>query len=141
MSCSLPLPRKLVQKHMPMNLTATRIISGRLSFPSIFLLWAQTGFRYLFSLIEHMDETNLTILQGAYVYTLYKDEKGLAESVVAALFTSGFLAAAISALFVGKLADRYGRRLACLIFCGTYAVSCLTKISNDVIILFIGRLL
>lgn len=79
--------------------------------------------------------------QGAYVYTLYKDEKGLAESVVAALFTSGFLAAAVSALFVGKLADRYGRRLACLVFCATYAVSCLTKISDDVIVLFVGRLL
>jgi hypothetical protein len=39
------------------------------------------------------------------------------------------------------LADKYGRRLACLVFCGTYAVSCLTKISNDVIILFIGKLL
>jgi MFS transporter, MFS domain-containing protein family, molybdate-anion transporter len=39
------------------------------------------------------------------------------------------------------LADKYGRRLACLAFCGTYAASCLTKISNDVIILSIGRLL
>jgi MFS transporter, MFS domain-containing protein family, molybdate-anion transporter len=39
------------------------------------------------------------------------------------------------------LADKYGRRLACLVFCGTYAASCLTKISNDVIVLFIGRLL
>lgn len=79
--------------------------------------------------------------QGAYVYTLYKDEKGLAESVVAMLFTSGFLAAAVSALFVGSLADKYGRRMACLVFCITYAVGCLTKISDDVMILFIGRLL
>jgi MFS family permease len=80
-------------------------------------------------------------LQGAYVYTLYKDEKNLAESVVAMLFTCGFLAAAISAVSTGALADKYGRRLACLVFCLLYAVSCLTKIWDDLIILFIGRLL
>lgn len=83
----------------------------------------------------------LTSKQGAYVYTLYKDEKNLAETTVAGLFTCGFLAAAISALFFGSLADKYGRRLACLVFCVTYAVGCLTKISNNVIVLFIGRLL
>jgi MFS transporter, MFS domain-containing protein family, molybdate-anion transporter len=42
---------------------------------------------------------------------------------------------------VGSLADKYGRRLACLAFCVAYALGCLTKISNNVIILFIGRLL
>ena len=47
----------------------------------------------------------------------------------------------MSAIFVGSLADRYGRRLASLVFCVTYAVGCLTKISNDVTVLFIGRLL
>ena len=61
--------------------------------------------------------------------------------MVAALFTSGFLAAAISALFVGSLADKYGRRLACLAFCVAYAVGCLTKISDSVFVLLIGRLL
>jgi MFS family permease len=111
-------------------------------FLTVYLLvmgsdWLQVQY-YLFS---YRSGTLLTMLKGAYVYTLYKDEKNLAETVVADLFTCGFLAAAISALFVGSLADRYGRRLACLVFCVTYAIGCLTKISNDVTILFIGRLL
>jgi MFS family permease len=69
------------------------------------------------------------------------DEKGLAEEVVAALFMTGFLAGAVSASFTGKLADRYGRRAACLAFCITYSISCLALISNDIIILFLGRVL
>ncbi|EQK98084.1 major facilitator superfamily domain containing protein 5 [Ophiocordyceps sinensis CO18] len=80
-------------------------------------------------------------LQGAYVYTLYKDEKHLPESTVASLFTCGFLAAAMAALVVGSLADRYGRRLACLAFCVLYTASCLTKISDSVAVLWAGRLL
>jgi MFS transporter, MFS domain-containing protein family, molybdate-anion transporter len=52
--------------------------------------------------------------------------------------SSGFLAATLSALFLGELADKRGRRQTCLVFCGTYAVNCLTKISNNAIVLFIG---
>ncbi|KAH6665715.1 hypothetical protein B0J14DRAFT_660414 [Halenospora varia] len=80
-------------------------------------------------------------LQGPYIYPLYKDEKGLAEEVVAALFMTGFLAGAVSASFTGKLADRYGRRLACLAFCVIYSLSCLTLLTNDIAILFVGRML
>ncbi|KAI7534193.1 hypothetical protein KC331_g12691 [Hortaea werneckii] len=53
-------------------------------------------------------------LQGPYIYTLYHDAKALPEPTVAALFTTGFIAAAVSASFVGSLADRYGRKAACL---------------------------
>jgi MFS transporter, MFS domain-containing protein family, molybdate-anion transporter len=69
------------------------------------------------------------------------DEKGLAEEVVAALFMTGFLAGAVSASFTGNLADRYGRRLACLAFCVIYSLSCLTLLTDDIAILFIGRML
>lgn len=80
-------------------------------------------------------------LQGPYIYTLYKDEKKLDEAVVAALFMTGFISAAVSASFVGSLADKYGRRFACLAFCAIYSVSCLTTLLNDLVILFIGRML
>ncbi|KFY03525.1 hypothetical protein O988_01421 [Pseudogymnoascus sp. VKM F-3808] len=80
-------------------------------------------------------------LQGPYVYTLYKDEYGLAEPTVAMLFAAGFVAAAVSATFVGALADRYGRRMACMVFCITYALSCVTKLSSEIVTLLIGRLL
>lgn len=48
-------------------------------------------------------------------------------SLVAFLFTLGFLSAALSAPFIGPLADRYGRRLFCYLFCAIYTISCLTK--------------
>jgi MFS family permease len=57
------------------------------------------------------------------------------------LKTTGFLAAAISATFVGSLADRYGRRAACRFFCIIYAISCLTVLSNNISVLFFGRML
>ncbi|KXL49471.1 hypothetical protein M433DRAFT_159952 [Acidomyces richmondensis BFW] len=80
-------------------------------------------------------------LQGPYIYPMYKDEKGLSEETVAHLFTTGFLAAAVSATFVGSLADRYGRRAACRFFCITYSASCITILFDNVIVLFLGRVL
>lgn len=75
------------------------------------------------------------------MYALYKDEKRLSESTVAALFTTGFITAGLSASFVGGLADHFGRRLGCLIFCVTYGSSCLSTLSNDLAMLFVGRAL
>lgn len=75
------------------------------------------------------------------MYTLYKDEKALPEPTVAALFTSGFIVAGISASFVGALADKYGRRAGCLTFCITYALSCISVLSDSTLILFVGRAL
>jgi len=69
------------------------------------------------------------------------DEKGLVEEVVAALFMTGFLAGAVSASCTGKLADRYGRRRACLVFCVIYSLSCLTLLVDDIVTLLIGRVL
>lgn len=75
------------------------------------------------------------------MYTLYKDEKGIAESTVAALFTTGFVTAGITASFVGSLVDHHGRRSGCLACCLTYSLSCLCVLSNDRFILFVGRAL
>lgn len=80
-------------------------------------------------------------LQGPFIYTLYKDEKRLSEEIVARLFATGFLAGAISAFFVGSLADKYGRRLGCLACCAIMTLSCLAILSESIIVLFIGRVL
>ncbi|KAK0103158.1 hypothetical protein ONS96_005767 [Cadophora gregata f. sp. sojae] len=69
------------------------------------------------------------------------DEKKLPEETVAKLFMAGFLAAAISASFMGKLADIYGRKLACLTFCVLYSLSCLSLLADHIAILVIGRIL
>ena len=83
----------------------------------------------------------LTPDKGPYIYTLYKDEKRLDESVVAALFLTGFGSAAISATFLGSLADKFGRRFACIGFCLIYTLSCMSTLLDDLIILFVGRML
>lgn len=43
--------------------------------------------------------------------------------------------------FVGSLADRFGRKLNCVLFGVLYSVSCLTKHINDYNALFAGRVL
>lgn len=76
---------------------------------------------------------------GPYVYSLYRDQFGLEETLVAALFTTGFLSGGISGYFVGQFADRYGRKTACLVFCVTYSISCFSTLAPRVPVLFLGR--
>ncbi len=76
---------------------------------------------------------------GPYVYSLYKDQFGLKETIVAALFTTGFLSAGVSGYFVGQFADQFGRKAACLVFCVTYSIACFSTLGPNVPILFLGR--
>jgi MFS family permease len=69
------------------------------------------------------------------------DEKGLPEQTVAFLFMIGFVSAGISASFAGAFADRHGRRTACLAFCVIYSLSCATLFTDNINILFLGRIL
>ncbi|KAM7199446.1 Protein of unknown function (DUF791) domain containing protein, partial [Rhypophila sp. PSN 637] len=73
-------------------------------------------------------------LQGPFLYSLYTEEHHLTHSLISALFTTGFLSGAVSGAFIGSLADKYGRKRACLFFCVSYALSCLFT-------MFPGRLL
>ncbi|KAL6871798.1 major facilitator superfamily transporter [Trichoderma novae-zelandiae] len=79
-------------------------------------------------------------LQGPYTYAIYKYQKQLEEHTVALLYASGFVSGAASAPFVGQLADRYGRRAACVAYCVCYAITCLTMLSRNLNALYIGRL-
>lgn len=107
--------------HVPESNSATTF--KNLFFPVYILVWAADWF------------------QGPFIYTLYKDQKKLPEEIVARLFTTGFLAGAFSAMFVGSFADRYGRRSACLACCAITALSCLTVLSDTIPVLFVGRAL
>ena len=78
--------------------------------------------------------------KGPYVYSLYKDQLGLKEEIVAALFTTGFLSGGVSGYFVGQFADRFGRKLACLVFCVTYSVACFSTLFPNLYVLFFGRI-
>jgi MFS family permease len=69
------------------------------------------------------------------------DEKGLPEETVAFLFLIGFVSAGISASFAGTFADRHGRRTACLAYCVIYSFSSLTLLTDNIYVLFFGRVL
>ncbi|KAL8295896.1 hypothetical protein RB597_009062 [Gaeumannomyces tritici] len=83
-------------------------------------------------------------LQGPYIYAVYKYEKRLPERHVALLYATGFAAGALSAGVAGALADRHGRRAACLAYCFAYAAACLSVLwggggGGDLVVLLLGR--
>lgn len=80
-------------------------------------------------------------LQGPFLYPLYHDTHHLPPPLITTLFTTGFLAAAGAASRVGALADRHGRKAACLAFCGVYAASCALTTVPWVPALVLGRVL
>jgi MFS transporter, MFS domain-containing protein family, molybdate-anion transporter len=63
----------------------------------------------------------------------------VSSELVSTLFTTGFVSGAISATFIGSLADRYGRRATCLLFCVAYSASCVLTMIPNVPLLFVGR--
>ncbi|KAK3937865.1 major facilitator superfamily transporter [Diplogelasinospora grovesii] len=88
-------------------------------------------------------------LQGPFLYSLYHDEHNISSSLISALFTTGFVSGGVSGTFIGSLADRHGRKFACLVFCLAYSLSCLLTISPSaaalpsipLLLLFLGRVL
>ncbi|XP_039602655.1 molybdate-anion transporter [Polypterus senegalus] len=79
-------------------------------------------------------------LQGPYLYKLYHHYNFL-ESQIAIIYVCGFASSVLFGLVAGWLVDRIGRRQACILFCATYIVCCLTKLSQDYFILILGRVL
>ncbi|KAH9988004.1 MFS general substrate transporter [Xylariaceae sp. FL0662B] len=80
-------------------------------------------------------------LQGPYMYSLFRDEKGLSERTVAILYVTTYISAAASAVFTGYLADKFGRRAACLVFCIIHSLASISVLFNVVEVLIIGRVL
>jgi MFS family permease len=66
---------------------------------------------------------------------------GYSLNDIAFLFVLGFFSSAFTGPFVGEFADKYGRRMACSLFCVIYAASCLTKLTSNYSVLMVGRLL
>mmetsp|Transcript_8659 Transcript_8659/g.22393 ORF Transcript_8659/g.22393 Transcript_8659/m.22393 type:complete len:450 (+) Transcript_8659:55-1404(+) len=79
-------------------------------------------------------------LQGPYLYRLY-ERYGYLQQQIAALYAVGYVAAMVSGPLLGGMADKHGRKKMCLIFCGTYALSCLCKLSPAFFLLMLGRVL
>ncbi|KAK0593353.1 hypothetical protein LWI29_035192 [Acer saccharum] len=79
-------------------------------------------------------------LQGPYVYFLYKTY-GYDKGEIGQLFIAGFGSSMLFGTIVGSLADKQGRKRACVIYCITYILSCFTKHSPQYKVLMIGRVL
>jgi MFS family permease len=78
-------------------------------------------------------------LQGPYVYALYA-AYGFQRHEIAQLFVAGFGASLAFGCVVGSVADRFGRKMSCLAYCGFYIVSCCTKHVNSYWVLMFGRI-
>ncbi|KAN0116178.1 DUF791 domain containing protein [Russula decolorans] len=78
-------------------------------------------------------------LQGPYVYSLYREQYEFPERLVAVLFVTGFISAAIFAPLVGVWADTYGRKRICLLFCILYATTCGLLLFPFFPLLLLGR--
>ncbi|MFQ6657330.1 hypothetical protein Gotur_027062 [Gossypium turneri] len=79
-------------------------------------------------------------LQGPYVYYLYSTY-GFGKGEIGQLFIAGFGSSMLFGTIVGSLADKQGRRRACVTYCVTYILSCITKHSPQYKILMVGRVL
>ncbi|VAH68777.1 unnamed protein product [Triticum turgidum subsp. durum] len=79
-------------------------------------------------------------LQGPYVYYLYS-QYGFDKGDIGRLFIAGFGSSMLFGTIVGSLADRQGRKRACITYCITYILSCITKHSPQYRVLLLGRIL
>ncbi|KAL1822309.1 hypothetical protein DCAR_0310137 [Daucus carota subsp. sativus] len=79
-------------------------------------------------------------LQGPYVYYLYTTY-GYGKGDIGQLFIAGFGSSMLFGTIVGSLADKQGRKRACVTYCITYILSCFTKHSPHYKVLMLGRIL
>ncbi|XP_076909089.1 uncharacterized protein LOC143633393 [Bidens hawaiensis] len=79
-------------------------------------------------------------LQGPYVYYLYTTY-GYGKGDIGQLFIAGFGSSMLFGTIVGSLADKQGRKRACITYCITYILSCMTKHSPQYKFLLLGRIL
>eukprot|EP01083_Nonionella_stella_P293283 997351_1 len=84
-------------------------------------------------------------MTGAYLYKLYAAylRKGGNEDTaqIAILYMVGFASSAFVSSFIGSLADKFGRKKMCLLFCVTYATCALVKHINNYKVLLLARFL
>lgn len=79
-------------------------------------------------------------LQGPYVYFLYS-QYGFGKGEIGQLFIAGFGSSMLFGTIFGSLADKQGRKRACVTYCITYILSCITKHSPQYKVLMVGRIL
>ncbi|PQQ01540.1 molybdate-anion transporter [Prunus yedoensis var. nudiflora] len=98
--------------------------------------------RFKMNLIDGSDDEQRSPgwLQGPYVYYLYS-QYGFSKGDIGQLFIAGFGSSMLFGTVVGSLADKQGRKRACITYCITYILSCFTKHFPDYKVLLLGRIL
>jgi len=79
-------------------------------------------------------------MQGPYVYDLYQ-HYGFDKATIGHLFVVGFGTSGVVGVFIGVMADKFGRKKTCVLYGITYALSCATKHTTNLSILYVGRVL
>ncbi|KAI8073073.1 hypothetical protein BC940DRAFT_290476 [Gongronella butleri] len=79
-------------------------------------------------------------LQGPYLYKLYTTY-GLEFERIALLFLTGFLSGAFAGTALGSMADSWGRRKMCLLFCFTTITALCVRMMNVYPVLILSHLL
>ncbi|KAG2186130.1 hypothetical protein INT43_002568 [Umbelopsis isabellina] len=79
-------------------------------------------------------------LQGPYLYKLYQSY-GYSILEIAYLFMTGFVSGAIAGTALGGVADTWGRRRMCLIFCLTSSISLFARMSTTFSVLMLSHIL
>ncbi|XP_009351951.1 molybdate-anion transporter [Pyrus x bretschneideri] len=106
----------------------------RINTPSTFNVF-KNNYLFVYSLMMAGDW-----LQGPYVYYLYTTY-GYGKGDIGQLFIAGFGSSMLFGTIVGSLADKQGRKRACITYCITYILSCITKHSPQYKVLMLGRIL
>ncbi|ETS78852.1 hypothetical protein PFICI_08705 [Pestalotiopsis fici W106-1] len=122
---SIVLYLLLIQNHVTVEIFSGSAAKSRLGL----------NFMLIYALVLGADW-----LQGSFFYAVYREAHGLPDKTVGRLSAAGFAAAGLSATFIGSLADRYGRKKACLGYCVFSVLSCVTVLVHDLRVLFAGRL-
>ncbi|XP_031267973.1 molybdate-anion transporter-like [Pistacia vera] len=115
-------------------LELSKSIKDRINTPSSFNVF-KNNYLLVYSLMMSGDW-----LQGPYVYYLYS-QYGYSKGDIGQLFIAGFASSMFFGTIVGSLADKRGRRRACVTYCMTYILSCITKHSPQYKVLMLGRIL
>ncbi|KAL2921769.1 Molybdate-anion transporter [Bienertia sinuspersici] len=112
----------------------TKNNKDRINTPSVFNSF-KNNYLLVYSLMMAGDW-----LQGPYVYYLYSTY-GFGKGDIGQLFIAGFGSSMLFGTIVGSLADKQGRKRACVTYCITYILSCITKHSPLYKVLMLGRIL
>ena len=79
-------------------------------------------------------------LQSPYLYRIYS-HYGFIDTQIAIIYACGFISSILFGTASGYLADKCGRKKACMFFCVAYSLCCLSKASSNYAVLILGRVI